>query len=103
MPNYQDTPSNTSNTVPEDDSRTKAEEALRSMREKAKKEFPDGLSLEEINEIIREVRYEKGGHRAAVHTIQHTKEPPGPVLGPGGFSMTKPPAALDPLGALSQL
>ena len=56
MPNYQGTPSNTSNTVPEDDIRTKAAKALRSMREKVKEAFPDGLSLEEINEIIHEVR-----------------------------------------------
>ncbi len=60
MANYQDTPSNPGDTISEDDVQARAAKALHSMREKAKKECPDGLSLEKINEIIHEVRCGKG-------------------------------------------
>lgn len=39
--------------------REKAMQAFFSLREQAKKDFPDGMSLEEINEEICKARYEE--------------------------------------------
>ena len=45
-------------TISEDEiDREKARQAFWAIREQAKKDFPNGMTLEEINEEIRKVRY----------------------------------------------